>query len=496
MRRSRDRLIRALQYTAGILIFLLVWWGGSYLAGPAVLPSPVQVLAYIVGPGVLGDFIVQVTRTLARGLLGFSVAWVIAIPTGILLGRRVGLERSGFFPLFLLQGAPPLFWITPLVLWLGTDGLVAPAVAFLVSLPLLTVHVLSAVKHIPSYEYDVFTVYAPAASVVARELFLPRLVPALKSNIHLGFLVAIKAAMLAEWFAAQDGFGRRINVFYQFFALKEFIGWALLYLILIGGISAGIRRILDIALPGYYHTMLPREQVTQTPGDDPGTGGPDRATPDGGSRLRGQDGQDTVARLTVRDLAVGFAHVPLFSGFSVALDSTRPVALYGPSGCGKTTLLRTIAGLIEPWAGQATHTGRVGLVFQEDALLPHRDAIGNVLLPCLPGFTNEEMTEARECLELWGLGEYAGHFPHELSGGMRKRLAMARAWMMKPQTLLLDEPFVNLDREARRALWELFFTRVQERPMAVLVVTHYPEELESFGVDLRRWNDCMPTIRR
>lgn len=470
---ARAWTIRIGQYTAGFAAFVLLWWGGSRLAGPSVLPTPAAVAAYLATGGVALEFLRQVSLTAGRALLGFWLAWVVAVPAGMLMGRRRPGERIGFFPLFLLQSAPPILWVTPLVLWLGTRGPVAPATAFLVSLPLLTVHTLNAVKHIPAYEYHVFAVYAPRPLVIARELYLPHLIPALKSNIHLGFLVAVKASMLAEWFASQDGFGQTIRVHYQFFAMTEFVGWALLFLVTVGAASLGIKALLD--------RTLPARRPTQTSG-----------LPAGGLRSAGAPPLAAAggrAALTVRNLSFGYDRRPLFERVSFSVDTATPMVLHGRSGCGKTSLLNCLAGLRTPWSGSVEATGRSALVFQQDALLDHRDALGNVLLPAMPRYTAADVERARDCLELWGLADAADRFPHELSGGMCKRLAMARAWFLEPSILLLDEPFVNLDREARLALWELFFARLAESNVAALIVTHYPEEIASHPAIVRSWDE-------
>ncbi|TVQ22179.1 MAG: ATP-binding cassette domain-containing protein [Spirochaetaceae bacterium] len=481
--RSAGRIAAIAAYAGGFVGFLLIWWGGSYLIGPTVLPPPRPVLAYLAEPGVMARFFAQLGRTVGRGLAGFALAWIVAVPSGFLMGRRRTAERLGFFPLLLLQSAPPIFWVTPLVLWFGTQGSVPQVVAFLVSLPLLTIHTLSAIRHIPDYEYDVFAIYAPRRLVVARELYLPHLLPALKSNVHLGFLISVKAAMLAEWFAAQDGFGQTIRVHYQFFAMREFVGWALMFLIVVGLISLGIEFLMRRFLPSTWSTL--------------GSGGGEAERAD-----RAEQGNEATAasssrpaseseraHLRVRDLAFGFGPTPLFEGLSFDVSSDRPTVLYGPSGCGKTTLLRCVAGLIAPWRGSVDASGRVGLVFQDDALLAHRDALGNVLLPAMPRFDDADVDRAAGYLDLWGLSGSADKLPSQLSGGMRKRLAMARAWFLGPSVLLLDEPFVNLDREARAALWDLLFVRVAEARIATLIVTHYPDELAGRDVERLPWAD-------
>jgi len=482
------------QYAAGFLLFLLVWWGGSLLAGPSVLPPPSRVLLYLADRNVLHDFGSEVALTIGRAVLGFLVAWTVAIPSGLLMGRKRSRERIGFFPLILLQSAPPLFWIMPLILWIGTDGLVVSVVAFLISLPLLATHVTAAIRHIPEYAFDVFWIYAPYPTIVARELYVPRLTPAIRSNMQLGFLLSVKGAMLAEWFAAQNGFGRRIQVFYQFFSLTEFIGWAFLFLLVVGGLSLAIRRLLERALPEYRHTAGAKLQAGAAPPtegvdrSEPGsTGAP---VPSGPSVATGVAQLPGRTELEVRNLSFGYEPgEPLLHSVSFSVSGDFPLVLYGRSGCGKTTLLKLIAGLLEPRAGALETPGRPALLFQEDALLEHRDAIGNVLLPSLRRYGEEEVREARAALALWGLGGSEGRFPHELSGGMRKRLSMARAWYFRPGALLLDEPFVNLDKEAREALWDTFFARAEAMSIPTIIVTHYPEELKRFSVQLVSWDE-------
>lgn len=207
----------------------------------------------------------------------------------------------------------------------------------------------------------------------------------------------------------------------------------------------------------------------------------------------GQDHGDRCASPTSPG-TIGLSHIsfsysaqPLIDDLSLEINPGRPVALYGPSGCGKTTLLKIATGLIQPQAGTVIRPKRVGLVFQEDALLSHRDALGNVLLPRLPHIAHSDIEEASACLSQWGLGDVGHRFPHELSGGMRKRLAMARAWFLRPDALLLDEPFVNLDRPARDALWSLFFAAIRELAIPTLIVTHYPDEVARFDVNLQEW---------
>ncbi len=158
------------------------------------------------------------------------------------------------------------------------------------------------------------------------------------------------------------------------------------------------------------------------------------------------------------------------------------VSLLGPSGCGKSTLLMMLAGLLPVTSGSitidaSTVTGPrpdVGVVFQSAVLLPWRTVLDNVLLPVellrLPRRAHEG--RARELLAMAGVEDFAARLPHELSGGMKQRVAICRALIMRPRLLLMDEPFSALDALTReRMSLELLRLWEQLRP-TVVFVTH------------------------
>lgn len=171
------------------------------------------------------------------------------------------------------------------------------------------------------------------------------------------------------------------------------------------------------------------------------------------------------------------------------------VSLVGPSGCGKSTLLRLIAGLIEPTEGRMTIAGRppvaarmegrrVAFVFQEPRLLPWRTALDNVRLPLeLAGEPAARRTEAaRRTLELVGLGPADERkFPWMLSGGMRMRVSLARALVLEPEVLLLDEPFAALDDMLRQQLNEDLLRIRAAQGWTAVFVTHNVGEAVFLG---------------
>jgi NitT/TauT family transport system ATP-binding protein len=168
---------------------------------------------------------------------------------------------------------------------------------------------------------------------------------------------------------------------------------------------------------------------------------------------------------------------------SLVVEPGQFVSLVGPSGSGKTTLLNILAGLLTPASGHVSiggddsaGTGRplVGYMTQHDTLLPWRTALKNVAFPLeLAGAAkSERLTLAAGLLERVGLGEFAGHYPHQLSGGMRQRVSLARALIYRPPVLLLDEPFGALDSATRVALHEVLLGICNDFGTTVLLVTH------------------------
>jgi ABC-type nitrate/sulfonate/bicarbonate transport system ATPase subunit len=165
----------------------------------------------------------------------------------------------------------------------------------------------------------------------------------------------------------------------------------------------------------------------------------------------------------------GVAHHVL-ADFRLTLPVGAVGALVGPSGCGKTTLLRLVAGLDQNYDGEIhlpAH-GRLGMVFQEPRLLPWRTVIDNLRIAA-PQAHDDALAAL---LDELGLAEHATHFPRQLSLGLARRVALARALAIEPDLLLLDEPLVSLDAALARDLREKIAALIETRRITTLIVTH------------------------
>ncbi len=178
--------------------------------------------------------------------------------------------------------------------------------------------------------------------------------------------------------------------------------------------------------------------------------------------------------------------VEVLSDIHYHVHDGRFVSIVGPSGCGKTTLLRVIAGLEEPSSGNLLLDGRkisydvdrIGLVFQEYALFPWRTTLQNVELglEIMEVPKKERRAAAMDYIRSFGLKDFENRYPHELSGGMQQRVAIARTLITDPRVVLMDEPFGSLDSQTRNTLQSFLLALWQKQRVTIIFVTHNVDE--------------------
>jgi len=200
------------------------------------------------------------------------------------------------------------------------------------------------------------------------------------------------------------------------------------------------------------------------------------------------DTANTETEILMSDIGMKFNSGPdeVTALTSVSLDIKKGefVSLVGPSGCGKTTLLRIIADLLKPTSGtiniggestkQARLDGKYGMVFQSPVLYEWRNVVKNIELPLeIMGVPkNERLERAEEMLEMVGLKDFGNSYPGQLSGGMQQRVGIARALVIQPEILLMDEPFSALDEFTRERLHEDLLNIWRRTNKTIVFVTH------------------------
>lgn len=178
-------------------------------------------------------------------------------------------------------------------------------------------------------------------------------------------------------------------------------------------------------------------------------------------------------------------NLPVLQDINLTVNEEEFVALVGPSGCGKSTLLNITAGLLAPTSGSASfthlpqgHVPRTGIVFQETGLFPWRSVYDNIAfgLEAMGVPKQEQIDRISHYINLVGLTGFEKALPHHLSGGMRQRVGIARALVINPDLLLMDEPFSALDAQTRTIMQEELVTLWDKTRLSTLYVTHNIQE--------------------
>jgi sulfonate transport system ATP-binding protein len=188
-------------------------------------------------------------------------------------------------------------------------------------------------------------------------------------------------------------------------------------------------------------------------------------------------------KVSVSGLSIAFGATRALERVSLTVNDGEFVSIVGPSGCGKSTMLNVIAGLLAPAEGNTHVAGidgqgagsRIGYMFQKDTLLPWATALENVCLP-MDVKGSRDWHKARALMQLVDLTGFEAHYPNQLSGGMRKRVQLARLLAQDPDVLLMDEPFGALDAQTRLIIQEEFLKIWERQRKTVLFVTHDLQE--------------------
>ncbi len=453
---------------AGTAALLVVWTAASLFAGSYLVPSPWTSAADTVVLLAQAFTWQQILITFVRVCIGFCAGFAAGLVVGIASGSRPG-TGAFFRPIVqFFQGMPPLLWAIPLVALVGIGHLPAITVISLITFPLVAVTIGEGMTTLPRPYGEMLSVFAPGFLPRMRELVLPHLGPFLAASLKAGLVLAVKASVTAEYFGAVNGIGFQIQSAYMSLRIRSLFAWAIVLILMILAFT--------YALPWVAHVRLPLRGLFVRGSVPRGVSS--------GARVMQQLFSEAPRAPRVLLREVGFSWPgkgTLMEGINLSVPPGTVAVITGDSGVGKSTLLKLIGGILRPESGSISRPLRIGFVFQDDRLLPWRSVELNAALPLLyGGHTREEaLGAARVLLAEVGLAGAESKRPEELSGGMKKRAALARCFARAPDAILMDEPFSGLHGEARGSLWTLVLRLLSLHPIPAVVVTHYPREIES-----------------
>jgi len=452
----------------GIALLVAGWFLLSALINSFILPSPWHTLQDTLWLLSRSFTWLNIGISLTRVLIGFSLALFCGTGLGMLIGSREEVEMLCKPAILIVQGIPPILWTIPLILILGNHPVAPVLVIACICFPLITLTIAEGMKSVPQKLAEMLKIFAPGTMPLIKEVILPHLKPFFAASLKLGVMLGLKASVIAEYFGANDGIGFQIQVAYQSLQVRRLFGWGLIFVMLI---------LIFDTVPSHIERQS-RIRSRQ------------RAKSMIAARQR-HDEFEELQRLfltprpcppiIVEDISFTYRNKQsILEELTLSVQSSEIAVISGDSGKGKTTLLNLIAGLLVPTSGRTTPPEQSGFIFQDDRFLPWRNNAWNVALPLIyQGYSiPSAISFARYLLDEVGLHGEEIKYPEELSGGMKKRLAFARCFARLPGAILMDEPFTGLHKEAREALWEKFFALLRLHPVPVIIVTHFPEEIE------------------
>lgn len=433
---------------AGWLVAVAVLGCSLAVFSNPILPAPGLLLQKMAAL-LYGPLWPDLALTVVRSVTAFVIALFLGIGWAAVFPPRSARSQLAAPSLMLLQAAPVILWIVPLVLLLGTGNAAPVAASVLVVLPLIAFEFRAAFELTSRDRREFWRHYIPYyPRRVALRLFYEWR-PHLAAATGMGLLMSFKASVIAEWFAARDGIGRQLQQSFVVVDTAAFLAYALAFLFAALAVTAVAQAAIQRV--GFVRKLFASHSLPK-----PGAAQADF--------------------LRLGNIGVRLGRRAILTGVELELRPGEIVLLTGASGSGKSTLARVAVRLLRPTEGRVVAPAdSVCLVFQPDFLFPHETVFDNAAFHLPPG----GKVAAERALRQVGLeGDLvAGN----LSGGMRRRLALARGLATSAKFLLLDEPFSGLDAASVVQLLQVIRAEALAGRGILLITHHVTVEMKAMA---------------
>ena len=428
------------------LAWLAVWEVASLLVdSDLLLPGPIAAARALVG--MLGEvtFYLNVLATLARVVISMTVSFALGMLLAWAAYRRDGV-RIALAPVISFLKSVPVMAIIIYVILVASSDWVAIIVCVCMCLPIVYTNVLGGLDAVSREHLELAEVYGLSSRQTRRLVYMPEIRPSINSALSLVCGISWKAVIAAEVLSIP-----KFSLGYQMLNAKYYLETPELvaYIVVIVAVSMGFERVVKAAFVKDARMA---------------TGACARAGIVGGTCLRQAGGDQAATTVELSHVYKSYGDKAVLEDFSLVLGPGC-TGLVGPSGRGKTT----VAKLVLEAAGKSTDGGparrRRATLFQEDRLLPHLSVYDNI---ALAGASDQDIRQMAAALEI---DQVLEEYPEALSGGMKHRVALARAFLCQSSLLVLDEPFRGLDDELRDRIIDRLWDKVTE-DRTVLLISH------------------------
>ncbi len=447
-----------------MVVWLLIWQAAAMLihnhiifAGP--LDTFRTLLSFLITP----QFYLTILHTLIRIAAGFFLAFL----TGTILAAAAGkisLLREFAEPFFsTIQSIPVASFVILALIWIGSKNL-SVLITFLIVLPMMYRNTVAALEQIDLKIKEMMTVYDATIGIRLWYLYRPAWMPYLFAGAKSAIGMAWKSGIAAEVIAVPgNSIGEKLYLSKIYLATEELFAWTFVIIL----VSKAFEWIF-LRFAG----LLARDMQ-------------------GKRRLKNSTGKKHIisvssvgnnAPVTLSHISKSYGNHTVLKDVSFSFMPGKRYAIMGPSGCGKTTLLRILMGLELPDKGDLCTPSSISAVFQEDRLIEFVTGFENISLSSHRGY----LADPGEALEKLSLSEAFYLMASDLSGGMKRRVSLARALCVKSSMVILDEPFNGLDEKARQKAIEVILQCLKGRTL--VIVTHRIEDAEALNAEIVSWH--------
>ena len=472
LQKSGKNRTKTVYRLCGLAAGLGIWQITAVLiAQPFIVPRLEAIASATVAILVDENFFPTIIATLLRIAATIGIDTLIAFLFGIAAGVSYRIEAA-LSPFETAMRAVPTMGVLLLsLIWFNSE--ITPIfVASLIALPLLYRGVVNGVKNIDGRLIQMSAGFRVPFLRKLKELYIPSIRPFTLTAYSAALGLLVKVMVTAEVLSQpRKGIGTEFQIARAQLDTATIFGWAIIVIIFAGLIEHGAKRLLAFRKP---HKPVQYPAIDETETDEAkiiNTAEELNLTDTAGSA-------EQAPKIQIENISFNFESVPVFTSFSFEVKPAQINYILGRSGRGKTTLLFLIAGFLHPQKGTiriSPPDAKIGFAYQDMRLVPHLTAEENIRYVLPPDYGAKKSRRiAQQYLHLFGLQGFEHFLPAALSGGMQRRVSLARALAYPSEILLLDEAFDSLDLETKKSAAEVFSRIVKSQRRTVLCVTHDP----------------------
>ena len=432
-------------YFLGLAVYILIWFTVSLFYPSFILPGPGLVFSKLFV--MLGDF--SFWKSFLDTFLKLFVGFILSLGIGIPLGFFSGLSKKFYDfvrpTLMFMQATPVVSYISIALLWFGIGFYTPVFICFVVIFPTVVINIAEGVGSTDRNLVMLSRVFRLSKSDVIRYIYIPSIVPFINSTLKVVCGSLWRSVVIGEFMAGNRGLGYLLSLSKSTLRTDEVFANTL-FLIIVGIIFEFIvMKINFVPKVNLSFADTPTETVKSS----------------------------TEHFLELQSISKSFGKEKIIKELSFKVGNSQTTALLGPSGIGKTTVLNIISGTVGQDSGKVvSNHDRIGYVFQDDRLIPWLSVKDNIKIVNRT-LDDSQIDKILELLKLKGCGSM---MPAELSGGMRKRVNIARAIGYSSTLLLLDEPFGSVDIKTRYDIMLDLLNLKKETGISIILVSHDPFE--------------------